>query len=412
MQLSRRHFLKASRGCLALPLMECFGLEPDGQSPQRFLAINYTLGLYGPSFFPDDSGQSKYLDLLESRRRDFTVISGLSHPEVGGGHASEPCFLTAATGPGRQGFRNTQSMDRLMAEMRGSHTRFPSLQVGLVSRADTTGLSYDRGGIPLPIYSNPADLFARMFSQEKPAEVERKLSRIAKGGSVLDDLGVEARKMGQNLSPHDKAVLDDFFTALRTVEKELEQSGKWLQKEKPKTTEKPPPNIVADVTQHVELNFRMLHLALKSDSSRYLTFHNPGWVNGKPKIKGVEEGHHALSHHGKAPEKIAQLEAIEIAQVKALNQFLNTLNEDKEGAKSLLDSTTILVGSNLGNASNHDTRNLPIILAGGGYKHQPKLSFNSNDNTPLCQLYLSIFDHMGFEVEEFGGQKKRLSGIV
>ena len=72
-------------------------------------------------------------------------------------------------------------MDRLMAEMRGSHTRFPSLQVGLVSRADTNGLSYDRGGIPLPIYSNPADLFARMFIQEKPAEVERKLSRIAKG---------------------------------------------------------------------------------------------------------------------------------------------------------------------------------------------------------------------------------------
>ena len=125
-----------------------------------------------------------------------------------------------------------------------------------------------------------------MFIQEKPAEVERKLSRIAKGGSVLDDLGVEARKMGQNLSPHDKAVLDDFFTALRAVEKELEQSGKWLQKEKPKTTEKPPPNIVADVTQHVELNFRMLHLALKSDSSRYLTFSQPRLGEWETKDQG------------------------------------------------------------------------------------------------------------------------------
>ncbi len=412
MKLSRRHFLKASGGCLALPLMECFGLDPDGQSPQRFLAINYTLGLYGPSFFPNETGSSKYLDLLDTRRKDFTVISGLSHPEVGGGHASEPCFLTAATGAGRQGFRNSQSLDRLMSEKRGSQTRFPSLQVGLVSRADTTGLSYDRGGIPLPIYSNPADLFAQMFIEEKPTEVERKLSRISKGGSVLDDLGGEVRKMEKSLSPHDRTVLDDYFTALRTVEKELELSGKWLKEGKPKTTEKPPPSIVSDVTQHVELNFSMLHLALKSDCSRYLTFHNPGWVNGTPKIKGVEEGHHALSHHGKAPEKIAQLEAIEIAQVKALNQFLNTLNDDKEGAKSLLDSTTVLVGSNLGNASNHDTRNLPIILAGGGYKHQPIISFNSSDNTPLCQLYLNILDHMGFEVEEFGGQKKRLPGIV
>ena len=161
------------------------------------------------------------LDLLESRRRDFTVISGLSHPEVGGGHASEPCFLTAATGPGRQGFRNTQSMDRLMAEMRGSHTRFPSLQVGLVSRADTNGLSYDRGGIHFPsIQTQLISLLVCLF-RKSLLRSKRKLSRIAKGGSVLDDLGVEARKMGQNLSPHDKAVLDDFFTALRTVEKEL-----------------------------------------------------------------------------------------------------------------------------------------------------------------------------------------------
>ena len=392
--------------------MECLGLGRDCQAPQRFLAINYTLGLYGPSFFPDGEGRSKYLGLLSSRRKDFTVISGLSHPDVGGGHASEPCFLTAAPGPGRQGFRNTQSLDRLMAEKRGSQTRFPSLQVGLVSRPDTTGLSYDRGGIPLPIHANPADLFARMFIQEKDSEIQGKLGRISEGGSILDGLHTEARQFSKGLNPHDRAILDDYFTALRTVEKDLEQSGKWLRREKPKTTEKAPPNIVADVTQHVELNFRMLRLALKSDSSRFLTFHNPGWVNGKPKIRGVEEGHHALSHHGKAPEKIAQLEAIEIAQVQALSKFLNNLASDKEGPQSLLDSTTVMVGSNLGNASNHDTRNLPVILAGGGFEHKQDLAFDPANNTPLCQLYLSILDKMGFEMEGFGGQKKRLPGLV
>ena len=97
----------------------------------------------------------------------------------------------------------------------------------------------------------------------------------------------------------------------------------------------------------------MIVLALQTDSTRTVTFSLRGF-NAVPTIAGVSQDWHNLSHHGKDPEKINELSIIEEAQFTVLNEFLSKLKSIEENGKSLLDKTSVLYGSNLGNASSHN----------------------------------------------------------
>jgi hypothetical protein len=220
----------------------------------------------------------------------------------------------------------------------------------------------------------------------------------------LDTVLKDARRLNQSLGHRDREKLDEYFTSVRDLEARIQQNEEWSRKPKPKVNVEQPKDIddSNDVMARQRLMYDMMALALQTDSTRVITF-NLGSLNSVPiNIQGVKTDWHNLSHHGKDEERIEELKLIEIAEFQAFNEFLNKLTSIEEAGKSLLDHTAVLFGSNLGNASSHDWHNLPIIIAGGGYKHGSYVAHDKKNNTPLANVFVSLAQRMGLETARFG----------
>jgi hypothetical protein len=377
------------------------------------VCINTPLGLHPPFFFPTTAGRdyelSPYLEVLKDFRESVTVISGLSHPDVGPSHDSNQSFLTAAPHPERRaGFKNTISLDQFAAEHLYGQTRFPTLTLS----CEGNGLSWTKSGAPVPADAWPSGVFARLFLDGRPDEVEAQARRLADGKSTLDAVRDQARKLEQLLGTDDRAKLDEYFTSVRELEQRLVQAELWSKKPKPKVDAKPPVNVQnrADLVGQTRLWFDLIHLALQTDSTRLVTLQLLG-TSSVPPISGVSQGHHDLSHHGQDPAKIAQLKAVELEKLKTLHGFLTQLHTTREEDESLLDRTTVFFSSNLGDASKHSVKNMPVILAGGGFEHGQHLAFDENNHPPLCNLFVTMLQRLGIPADQFGSSSGALTGL-
>jgi hypothetical protein len=410
--LARRHFLRGTGAAmLGLPLLEAMmphrlaAGTAETLPPKRFVALCATLGFHGPFFFPSSAGPryqpSPYLQRLEAHRQEFTVFSGLSHPEQQGnnGHASELTWLTAARRPGLAGFRNTVSLDQLIAEQVGGETRFPSLVLSTSGRS----MSWTANGVEIPGETSPARLFKALFINGTDAEVADDMRRLQRGRSILDTVLGEAKKLEQRVGVADRRKVNEYLAAVRDLEQRLEQSQEWAVRPKPSTAAEPPRDITDrhDAIGKQRLLSDMIVLALESDATRTITFQLSG-MNAVPTIPGVQNDWHNLSHHGKDPAKIEELRVIEEAELAAFNDFLSRLKGVEEQGRTLLDRTIVLFGSNLGNASSHDARNVPTLVAGGGFRHGQHVAHDETSNTPLSNLFVAIARQMGLETETFG----------
>ena len=406
--MNRRRFLRGTGLAVTLPLLESTFVRSafaEPTPPRRLVAICTSLGLHPPSFFPESDGvdykPSLYLRHIEEFRNDFTVFSGLSHPEQNGadGHSSEKTWLTSARHPGLGGFRNSISLDQLVAERVGFLTRYPSLTLG----TNGTSQSYTRSGVMIPAESRPSRLFAKLFLQGSPAEIARQMRSIRDGHSILDTVLAESKRFERRLSLVDRDKLREYSQSVREMEQRLVLAEQWAQKPKPLVKVDQPDDIEneSDLIGRMQLMLEMIPLALQTDSTRAITFLIQG-RNDVPPVEGVSIDHHNLSHHGRDEEKIAQLQRIETAQMKAMSEFFKSMETVQEGNGTLLDSTVTLFGSNLGNGNSHDTRNLPILVAGGGFKHGRHVRLDSENNTPLCNLFVSLLQRTGIEVDGFG----------
>lgn len=414
--LNRRSFLKGTGVAMALPFLEA--LAPAGarandvNARRRMVAINVGLGLHAPNMIPDEAGRdyamTPYLETIREFRNDFTVFSGLSHPAVDGGHSAEKSFLTAAPHPGSPSFRNTISLDQVAANEIGLSTRFAYLPLSLSGRS----LSWTRSGVEIPSESRPSQVFARLFLEGKKEEKARALQRLKDGQSIMDVVFEKAKAMERRVGARDREKLDDYFTAVRETEQRLIKAEEWGHRAKPKV-ERDQPRDVADRTDVIgkaRLMYDMIHLALETDSTRVVTFFKNG-INAVPPIQGVSQDYHNLSHHGKDEAKISELTIIEKAQMTVFGEFLAKLKNSREGGVSLLDNTSIVFGSNLGNASSHNNRNLPILLAGGGFKHGQHLSFDADNNHPLANLFVSMLQRLGIERDAFASSTGAMRGL-
>jgi len=405
--LTRRRFLQGIGVTLALPTLESFGVA---KAPvKRLVAINIPLGFYGPRFFPKTAGNnyetSDYLKPADHLRDRYTVISGTSHPGVDGGHSAEKSFLTAAPHPGSRGFRNTISLDQYIASKVGEATRFASLTVGDES------LSWTANGVAIPPQRSPAKLFETLFVSGNQNDVATQRRRLQDGHSILDNVLEEAKAMEGSVGTEDREKLDQFFTAVRETENRLAKSERWLVTPKPAVEAKSPREVASgDVLTWMQSHFEVIRLALATDSTRVVAMSgaNHSLV---PPLPGVSMGYHGLSHHGKNPEMIKQLEVIERGTLAAWIGFLESLRDTPDGDGSLLDRTQILLGSNLGNASGHLTTNLPVILAGGGFRHGQHLAFDEKDNHPFATLFVSMMQELDLEVSEFASGKGTMRGL-
>jgi hypothetical protein len=410
---------------MALPLLDVFapkraraaaageaGLK-NGGVPRRMVCINAPLGVHPPFFFPDKAGRdyelSPYLEVLKDFRDDFTVISGLSHPDVGPSHDSNQSFLTSAPHPERRaGFKNSISLDQFAAEHIYGQTRFPTLPLS----CEGSSLSWTKSGAPVPAECWPSSLFTQLFLEGRPDEVQAQARRLTDGQSILDAVRDQARKMQRSLGAGDREKLDEYFTSVRELEQRLVQAEAWSKKNKPKVDAKPPVNVQnsADLIGKTRLWFDMIHLALQTDSSRLVTLQLLG-TSSVPPIPGVNQGHHDLSHHGQDPAKIAQLKILELEKMKTLRDFLAQLRDTQEAGESLLDRTMVFFSSNLGDAGKHSVKNMPVLFAGGGFKHGQHLVFDQNNSPPLSNLYLSMLQRLGIEADKFGSSTGTLTGL-
>jgi hypothetical protein len=422
--VSRRSLLRGAGVTLALPLLECmtpvFARAVPTPTPRRMLLISNNLGVLPKPFFPQATGRgydlTPYLSELADFRDEFTVFSGLSHPGVTGGHSTENCFLTAARGPTRSGFRNSVSLDQFAAERLGQVTRFPTLNLGVNIDKANRSLSWTRDGVLLPAEDRAPALFQKMFLQGDPAAVQKQLRRLDERGSILDTLLDEASLLRRGLGATDRARLDQYLTSVREVEERLQTAREWEIRPRPTPAQEPPQDI-QDKKRFIDkfrLMLDMARLAFESDSTRIVTLMVDAFATPVFHLRenqNTTDGYHNLSHHGQAEEKVRQLEEVDRQQMTLLGDLLGSLAARQEAGGRLLNHTAILYGSNMGDSNTHDNSNLPILLAGGGFRHGQHLAFDHDDNLPLSNLFVSMLQRLGVEEESFGSSTGTLTGL-
>ncbi len=418
--LSRRTVLKGLGVALALPFLDAMVPAVAGEPaaaaaavPRRMFCIETNQGILPQHFFPAAAGRdyqaTPYLDILKDARAQMTVLSGVSLPEVDGGHGAELCFLTGAGHPGRGGFRNSISLDQFAAERVGLLTRHPSLSLAVDTQRS---LSFTGAGVMLPGEDKPSQLFKRLFVQGTPDEVDAQVARLREERSILDQVGARAKSLSAQIGADDRAKVDQYCTALRELERRLVVAEEWEHKPKPRT-DAPAPSDSNDrsaVIPRTRTMFELARLALASDATRIITmFISQDFV--RPDIAGVNEGTHQLTHHGNRPEKLAMLKLIEEAQFRELATLLRGLAATREPHGSLLDTTMVLYGTNMGSANSHANDNLPVLLAGGGFKHGQHLAFDRKKNYPLTNLHVSMLQRLGIEVDAFSSGTGTMRGL-
>ena len=417
--LTRRTFLRGAGVALALPALDVFTPRSRAADkpaiPRRMIAIQTNMGILPQNFTPAEAGTdyklTPYLDLLKDFKSRMTVFSGISHPDVDGAHEAEKTFLSATPHPGSPAFKSAISLDQFAAEKLGPITRFPTFSLD-VNADGQQGMCFSRSGVRVPTEKSPAKVYARMFVQGKPEEIDARLDDLKQGRSLLDFVGDSAKKLDGKASKADRDRLDQYYTAVRELEAQLVLAQEWEKKPKPKTTA-PAPTDEKDnrkLIDRIRLMLEVTRLAFESDSTRVVTL----FVNTfsiVPDIPGVKDETHSITHHGGRAEALDQLFKIESAQFKVLNEFLAGLDKVKEAGEPLLDRTMVLYGTPMGSANSHANTNLPVLLAGGGFKHAGHLAFDAKKNYPLPNVFVSMLQRMGLDADKFASSTGTCRGL-
>lgn len=418
--VNRRYFLRATGVTLALPLLESMssrvlgaglavaskeGTPIGAARPRRMVCVGNMFGFYPPEFFPKQTGRDyelpALLQPLAPHRADFTVYSGLDHG-VKGGHYAIHSFLSGVrTVDAKSMPEGNISLDQRAAETIGGATRFASLTIGPEDGTnDGCQMSWTRSGTRVPPIPGPRQLFQKLFINDTAEDRARAAKRFAVQGSILDAVNADAKSLNRFLAKRDQDKLDEYFTSLRDVEKQLSLTKRWsaVPKPEPPIPEPTNTNLVSDLP----VLYDLIALALQTDSTRIATLEIGNGFEGAP--LGIKKGYHALTHHGQVHDTIETLMKLEGYQVGHFAKFLAKMKTIKDGERSLFDQTTIVFGSGMGNANAHTNTNLPVILAGGGFRHGEHRAYPEKGlgRVPLCNLYLSLLHEFGVEADRFG----------
>ena len=405
----RRQFIKGAGLSLALPFMESRAVAASQTvRSKKILAIGNHLGFYPGAFFPKEEGAdyvpSPTLRNIEKHRKDFTVFSHLDH-DVGGGHGGVNAFLSGVRKQESKGISEKNvSLDQIAAEHVGSAARFPSITAGI---GEGTDMCWTRTGVRIPPVNSPSRLFNALFTQSPQAVRTTERERLTHRSSVLDALLGSAKSLQGKLNSPDRDKLDQYLTSVRDVERRLQMSKEWLDRPKPEPGIKP---IADEDRMHIEempLFFDLLTLALQTDSTRVATFEIPLGFSTTD-LDGVSYGYHGLSHHSKGEGKLAELQVAEDYMFTQVNRLFDRLQEAK-----IFDDTMVIVGSGMSDGSKHSNKDLPVLMAGGGLKHQGHLVSpeEHHKRVPLCNLWLSALQWFGVERDGFGKSTGTFSGL-
>lgn len=383
------------------------------------VSVANPFGMLPDGFFPENSGELKELPFLlkplTEHTGDFTVFSHLDHG-VSGGHIGCHSFLTGMRDveAGQFPDRNI-SIDQRAAEHIGADTRFPSMTLSagrVASGEQELRLSWTRNGINIPPIQTTRDLFNALFKADNPAEQKQRSADIQRHGSILDAVSDHAKLFTRNLGRDDAEKMDEYFTSVRTVEQRLQMSEKWIAEPKPKPGMPMPED--RTIVETLPAFFDLMALALQTDSSRVITLGIPSTL--RTDDLDLAGSYHGFSHHGQAEVLRKGLSIIEKFQMKELSRFIGKLKELKDSTGNpLLDNTTILFGSGLGNGSSHSNKDLPILVAGGGWKSHGTHVVSPRESSrriPLSNLYTTLLQNFGVEIEQYSKSNGTLNELV
>lgn len=425
MNLNRRRFLLQSLGTtLALPWLPSLRAaavggnsavqtaKGAGAGARRFVAIGNLLGYQTKSLFPTTQGadyeKTKLLEPLWDIRQHMTVYRGLDHG-VKGGHFAVHSFLSGVLQSEAQNRpEGNVTIDQYMADEIGFQTRFPSLAVG--SEGGIHGgcqIAWTKSGVRVPPVTNPAELFEKLFVSDSKERQARRVQENQVQASILDSVREEANRLSKRVNQEDKDKLDEYLTSVRDVEKRLELRERWTTQPKPKAPFDKPAN--HNAVEDLPMLYDLIALALQTDSTRIATLEIGG--DFMPQHLGIKKDWHGLSHHGNDPEAIANLITLESYQIEHFGKFVAKLAKLNDGGRTLLDSTTVLFGSGMGDGNTHKNTDLPILLAGGGYKHGEfrEVPNQGLNKVRLCNLFVDIAQKMGVEIDSFGNSTGRFA---
>ena len=436
--LPRRTFLRGMTAALGLPLLDAMvpaltAVTQTAARPIRRLGFVYIpMGMNPVPWTPQGEGRitelSPSLASLSPYLDHLTVVSGLevrNSAVAGGNHATAgSAFLSCARAKRTEGsdFELGVTVDQIAARQVGGDTPIPSLEIGTdliaqVGNCDNgfacvyqNNLSWASATAPLPSEADPRTLFERLFGDGGTPDARR--AELRRNASILDWVLDDMARLEGRLGVADRRRMSEYLDAVREVERRIQKAER-QSVESPLPALSRPASIPAEWEDHVKLMCDLQVLALQTDMTRIVTFQlaREGSTRTYPQI-GVPEPHHPVSHHTNDPEKLAKLAKINAYHVSLFAYLLERLAATSDGDGTLLDHSTYLFGSGMGNPDIHDHRNLPIIVARGGIAgvkggHHIRYA----EDTPLANLHLTLLDGVGVHLDNFVDSTGR-AGII
>lgn len=384
-----------------------------GQKPKmpvkRVVCLSNNYGVYQKAFFPTDAGRDytlpETLRSLEKHRADFTVFSNLDHG-ISGGHACVPTFLSGVMPYLAGNFpEGNISLDQKAAEFVGAQTRYPSMTLRV---NDANLISFTRTGVQVPAISL-REMYRALFLDESAKEKASARERFSRHASILDVVLEDAKKVQRGLGKRDQAKFDEYLDSVRSLERKIVQQTPWVDRPKPKT-DRPEPRSGQGTAKDLKAMIELIALAIQTDSTRAVTL-TSGFQGGD---FGLSGGYHGFSHHGERESETRALKKIEEYQVSMMSYLIDLLKaqEDLINGGTLFDHTMILYGCGMATGT-HSTRNLPLLLAGGGFRLGEHKAYpeEKGKRLPAANLLLSMLQNFGLEIDRFGSSTGTLRGL-
>ena len=438
--LPRRTFLRGlGTAAIGLPFLDAMSPALRASTmpnpPVRMAFFYVPNGIIMDGWNPDYEGKlqalPRALKSLEPYKEDILQLGNLTHNTGralldGAGDHGRCCgsYLTGIqVKKSVTDIRAGVSFDQIVANEVGGKTRFPSLELGMddarqagdcdsgYSCAYTNNLAWKSETQPLPPIRNPRVLFERLFGTGQPMTPEERKRQTIYRRSILDFVTEDTHKLEGSLGPTDRRKLDEYLTAIRAVERQIERAESDNRQIDPHMDK--PYGVPADFAEHFKLMSSMVAIAFQADLTRIVTFLMTNEGTSRPyRELNIADGHHPLTHHRGQAELMEKVRRINEYHVQQFAGFVEKMKTAKEGDRSMLDNSMIVYGAGLSDGNAHLHEDLPTVVIGrGGSYFKTGQRIVARRETPMCNLFLTMMDRMGVHPERFGDSTGRLQGL-
>ncbi len=414
-KISRKTGLRALGSFIPLPYFASLnGDEKESQHNERLVCVCTEYGFNRGSIIPEKTGElsfNEYSRPLEKHKNELSLFAGLDHPKVGGGHAVTATMLN---GVKREQTLNDmtkmESFDVKLAKKFGGETRFPLLCCG-----NGSPVSYNTRGIAFPKSPSAERLYSTLFEMEGKNEIAYKKALYSDNKSILDAILSDAKNLQKKLNTQDNQKLDEYFHSVRDIELKIKSRRSWIDIPKPKVKINPFQSD-NELAHEYQLFYEVMALALQTESSKFITF-QMGGGNGFLPVEGVDTSYHKLTHHGHREERLRQLRLIDQWRYKHLSHFISLLKKYKDSmGQPLLDTTAIVFGSGMADASGHSSVNNTVLLVGGAFKHgqfhKVPDGKEGRADTSYSNLLVTVQNSFGIEKDHFSSSNGNLNHLL